>query len=155
MSYGGGARACRSASVAMDTHCQAPNSPSLAHFAGVAVKFVIPYHCRFGQHLCIVGSVDKLGKWDVAKGLALNWSEGDVWRVEVDLPARWGPIASSYWPEGHRHLGNAGGHHPPACPACLLPAASRPTPSRWWSTSMSSATATIQPILGPLAATTR
>jgi hypothetical protein len=50
---------------------------------------VIPYHCKFGQHLCLVGSVEQLGHWDVARGLEMHWSDGDVWRVDVDIPNRW------------------------------------------------------------------
>ena len=49
---------------------------------------MIPYHCRWGQHLCLVGSIEKLGQWDVARGLEMTWSDGDLWRAEVDIPQR-------------------------------------------------------------------
>ncbi len=35
-----------------------------------------------------MGSIEKLGQWDVARGLEMTWSDGDVWRAEVDIPQR-------------------------------------------------------------------
>jgi hypothetical protein len=44
----------------------------------VRVSFALPYRCTFGQHLCLVGSVQRLGSWDVRQGVAMSWSEGDI-----------------------------------------------------------------------------
>ncbi|KAK9811665.1 hypothetical protein WJX72_007965 [[Myrmecia] bisecta] len=52
---------------------------------GVRVSFALPYRCNFGQHLCLVGSADPLGKWDVQSGVPMNWTDGDVWTVELDI----------------------------------------------------------------------
>ena len=51
------------------------------------VSFALPYRCTFGQHLCLVGSVQRLGSWDVRQGVAMSWSEGDICA----------PRASSAW----------------------------------------------------------
>jgi len=40
----------------------------------------------FGQSVKIVGGHPILGDWNPADGVALEWSEGDVWKAEVDLP---------------------------------------------------------------------
>lgn len=34
----------------------------------------------------VVGNVEQLGGWEVANGVPMEWSEGHVWRAEVDLP---------------------------------------------------------------------
>ena len=33
----------------------------------VRVSFALPYRCTFGQHLCLVGSINPLGAWDVGR----------------------------------------------------------------------------------------
>ncbi|KAK9822642.1 hypothetical protein WJX81_002600 [Elliptochloris bilobata] len=56
----------------------------------VRVSFALPYRCTFGQHLCLVGSISPLGAWDVRQGVAMSWSEGDVWTVDLELHTRAG-----------------------------------------------------------------
>lgn len=54
----------------------------------VSVRFRMPYHCKYGQKLCLIGESDMLGGWAVERALAMNWTEGDVWEVELQLPAK-------------------------------------------------------------------
>ncbi len=60
----------------------APRPPLKGRRSGagdtVRVSFALPYRCTFGQHLCLVGSVQRLGSWDVRQGVAMSWSEGDI-----------------------------------------------------------------------------
>jgi hypothetical protein len=51
------------------------------------VRFQLPYHCKYGQRLCLIGSSGNLGAWDVANAVPMEWNEGDVWSVELQLPA--------------------------------------------------------------------
>jgi hypothetical protein len=55
--------------------------------AGTPVKFNLQKKCEFGQKLVVVGSCVQLGAWDVTKGLALKWTDGDVWEVSAELPS--------------------------------------------------------------------
>jgi len=54
----------------------------------IKVLFNLPYRCDFGQNLAIVGSEHQLGAWDVTKGVALRWSDGDVWQGEIEMDSR-------------------------------------------------------------------
>ena len=51
----------------------------------MVVRFNLPYRCNFGQHLCVVGSGEVLGQWDLAQAVQMEWSEGDVWTAELPL----------------------------------------------------------------------
>lgn len=42
---------------------------------------------EFGESLRLVGSDSVLGSWDVAQGPALQWSDGDVWTLDLEVPA--------------------------------------------------------------------
>lgn len=53
----------------------------------VSVNFHLPYRCKYGQKLCLVGSNDVLGGWHVDRAVPMNWTEGDIWTVELQLPA--------------------------------------------------------------------
>ncbi len=50
------------------------------------VSFAVPYRCEFGQHIALVGSDEFLGDWDVRRGVPMNWQDGDVWTVDLELP---------------------------------------------------------------------
>lgn len=41
----------------------------------------------FGDSHRIVGSTEELGQWNVDSAPAMSWSEGDVWTLDLDLPA--------------------------------------------------------------------
>ena len=34
-----------------------------------------------------MGAGPSLGDWDVAKGIAMTWQEGDVWKATIEVPA--------------------------------------------------------------------
>ncbi|GMH42311.1 hypothetical protein BSKO_10230 [Bryopsis sp. KO-2023] len=51
----------------------------------VKVSFRMPYRVNFGENLCLVGSGSPLGEWDVSRGLSMTWSDGDVWKADLDV----------------------------------------------------------------------
>lgn len=81
--------ACSAAAAAASPHAhRAPLSPAPLPPAGsVSVSFQLPYHCKYGQKLCLIGSQEFLGGWRVEQAVPMNWREGDVWEVELSLPA--------------------------------------------------------------------
>ncbi|KAH9310972.1 hypothetical protein KI387_026007 [Taxus chinensis] len=52
----------------------------------VDVKFVLQKKCKFGQQFSVVGEDPLLGTWDPKASLPLEWSEGDIWTTEVNVP---------------------------------------------------------------------
>ncbi len=66
-----------------------PAGPSAGGGGGqeaMRVSFAVPYRCEFGQHIALVGSDEFLGDWDVQRGVPMNWQDGDVWTVDLELP---------------------------------------------------------------------
>lgn len=53
----------------------------------VHVKFQLNKECSFGQHFHIVGDDPMLGSWDPSNAVPLEWSEGHVWNVELEIPS--------------------------------------------------------------------
>ena len=53
----------------------------------VLVNFEIEKKTAFGSVVKVVGGSDKLGRWNANDGVALRWSEGDVWKGSVEVPA--------------------------------------------------------------------
>eukprot|EP00252_Welwitschia_mirabilis_P016935 TRINITY_DN37692_c0_g1_i1.p1 TRINITY_DN37692_c0_g1~~TRINITY_DN37692_c0_g1_i1.p1 ORF type:complete len:222 (-),score=66.62 TRINITY_DN37692_c0_g1_i1:38-673(-) len=53
----------------------------------VKVKFLLQRRCNFGQQFSITGSHPHLGSWDPKAAIPLEWSEGDIWSVEMNIPA--------------------------------------------------------------------
>lgn len=37
-----------------------------------------------GENISVIGSINKLGNWDSAVPLNLNWTEGNIWKGEFD-----------------------------------------------------------------------
>ena len=62
-------------------------SPYPSPRAGIEVCFMLPYRCKFGQRLCVIGASDNLGAWDVSKAIPMEWTDGDVWMVNMQIPA--------------------------------------------------------------------
>jgi len=60
--------------------------PALCVAGNIEVSFSLPYHCKYGQRLCIIGGSDFLGAWNVERAVPMEWSEGDVWTVDMNLP---------------------------------------------------------------------
>ncbi|MCD7461251.1 hypothetical protein HAX54_045744 [Datura stramonium] len=53
----------------------------------VRVKFQLNKECSFGQHFYIVGDDPVLGSWNPSNAVPLEWSEGHVWNVDLDIPS--------------------------------------------------------------------
>lgn len=49
------------------------------------IEFRIQRQVEFGQNVVLVGSVRELGDWDVAKGVPLHWSVGDIWTCRTTV----------------------------------------------------------------------
>ena len=68
-----------------------PNDPHALDCIGSSTKclvqFRVPYNTVEGEDLFILGSDDKLGRWNQANALPMNWGEGGNWWANVDLPA--------------------------------------------------------------------
>ncbi|KAG7553766.1 Carbohydrate-binding-like fold [Arabidopsis suecica] len=53
----------------------------------VRVRFQLRKECVFGEHFFILGDDPVFGGlWDPETALPLNWSDGNVWTVDLDLP---------------------------------------------------------------------
>jgi hypothetical protein len=50
----------------------------------VEVHFEVHYGCQFGQHVSIVGSPQG---WHLPAAVTMTWSEGDVWKAVLPVPA--------------------------------------------------------------------
>lgn len=49
------------------------------------LPFTACLQTRFGENVAVVGSFTN---WDPAKPLKLEWSEGNVWTGEAELPLK-------------------------------------------------------------------
>ncbi|OAY43702.1 hypothetical protein MANES_08G091100v8 [Manihot esculenta] len=52
----------------------------------VHVKFHLNKECSFGEQFALVGDDQMFGMWDPENAIPLNWSEGHVWTLELDIP---------------------------------------------------------------------
>lgn len=52
----------------------------------VHVKFQLRKECMFGEQFLIVGGDPAFGSWDPTSAIPLNWSDGHVWTVQLDIP---------------------------------------------------------------------
>eukprot|EP00210_Caulerpa_lentillifera_P008145 g7779.t1 len=52
------------------------------------VKFTIPHHVEFGQSICVSGSEEELGSWQLQQSYPLEWTQGDVWTGVIELPSK-------------------------------------------------------------------
>lgn len=52
----------------------------------VTVKFVLEKKCKFGQQFHVIGDAPQLGSWKPKAAVPLEWSEGDIWTTDVDVP---------------------------------------------------------------------
>ncbi|KAK9920440.1 hypothetical protein M0R45_028995 [Rubus argutus] len=50
------------------------------------VKFQLQKECSFGQQFLIVGDDPMLGLWDPSSAIPMDWSDGNVWSVQLDIP---------------------------------------------------------------------
>ncbi len=49
------------------------------------VSFKIHYQTKPGEQLCVCGSGNYLGNWDITKALKLNYQQGGVWTNVIEL----------------------------------------------------------------------
>jgi hypothetical protein len=68
-------------------HSKASPVDGPATAPGVAVTFSVQYQCSFGQSICLLGSRDALGAWQLERAVPLAWGEGDLWTARVQLEA--------------------------------------------------------------------
>ena len=52
----------------------------------MVVKFRVHRGVTFGQHVALVGKSQLLGQWNLDDAVPMEWSEGDIWTVELDMP---------------------------------------------------------------------
>ncbi|XP_058003016.1 uncharacterized protein LOC110651797 isoform X2 [Hevea brasiliensis] len=52
----------------------------------VDVKFHLKKECSFGEQFALVGDDQMFGMWDPENAIPLNWSDGHVWTLELDIP---------------------------------------------------------------------
>ena len=48
------------------------------------IVFVIKYDTQLGENISVIGSIGKLGSWDIGSCLNLNWNEGNIWIGSFD-----------------------------------------------------------------------
>lgn len=48
-------------------------------------EFSVHYNTNFGEKIIVVGSTPELGNWEVSKGLALEWTEGNIWKNTIPV----------------------------------------------------------------------
>ncbi|KAK9290975.1 hypothetical protein L1049_009157 [Liquidambar formosana] len=71
----------QAASEEMETESQ-----EIHQLKTVNVKFQLQKECLFGEQFLIVGDDPMLGAWDPSNAIPLDWSDGHVWTVELDIP---------------------------------------------------------------------
>ncbi|RZC90416.1 hypothetical protein C5167_029549 [Papaver somniferum] len=52
----------------------------------VKVRFQLMQECSYGQEFLVVGDDPILGAWDPSSAVPLKWSEGNLWKAELDVP---------------------------------------------------------------------
>ncbi|XP_026412560.1 uncharacterized protein LOC113308291 isoform X2 [Papaver somniferum] len=52
----------------------------------VQVKFQLVKDCLFGQDILVVGDDPIIGIWDPSNAIPLEWSDGHLWSVQLDIP---------------------------------------------------------------------
>ena len=48
------------------------------------INFEIKFDTFLGQSISIIGSIDKLGNWNEYKALNMNWTEGNIWKANIE-----------------------------------------------------------------------
>jgi hypothetical protein len=61
----------------------------------ISTHHVCHMQADFGQSLRVLGSSRQLGGWSLQSGMPMEWTSGDIWTCETDLPA--GQVS---WGEG-------------------------------------------------------
>ncbi|XP_042476587.1 uncharacterized protein LOC122058141 [Macadamia integrifolia] len=74
-------------------------SQATSQLKTVHVKFQLQKECVFGQRFLLVGDDPVIGLWDPSNAIPLEWSDGHIWAVELDLPV-WKPVQFKFILEG-------------------------------------------------------
>lgn len=56
--------------------CSQSSTPKKYHF-----------QVNFGEGHKIVGNMAELGQWDVGQAPAMDWNEGSLWTLNLEVPA--------------------------------------------------------------------
>ena len=49
------------------------------------IIFSINYNSSYGEDVAVLGSLSKLGLWELSGALPLSWNEGNVWTGEINI----------------------------------------------------------------------
>ena len=49
------------------------------------MTFSVNYNSKFGEEVAILGSLAKLGLWELSGALPLKWNEGNIWTGEINV----------------------------------------------------------------------
>ena len=49
------------------------------------IIFSVNYNSKFGEEVAILGSLAKLGLWELSGALPLKWNEGNIWTGEINI----------------------------------------------------------------------
>ncbi|KAI3857596.1 hypothetical protein MKW98_028860 [Papaver atlanticum] len=52
----------------------------------VKMRFQLMQECSYGQEFLVVGDDPILGAWDPSSAIPLKWSEGNLWKAQLDVP---------------------------------------------------------------------
>ncbi|XP_010262821.1 PREDICTED: uncharacterized protein LOC104601244 isoform X2 [Nelumbo nucifera] len=52
----------------------------------VHVRFQLQKECLFGERFLLVGDDPIFGLWDPSNAIPLEWSDGHIWTVDLDIP---------------------------------------------------------------------
>lgn len=88
----------------------------LAQRTMITIRFQVHYQTYLGQELLIGGSHPSLGSWDSDRAIPMVWTPGDIWMVEVELPAGAVCFYKYLLAEGNRLEWQRGANHVLALP---------------------------------------
>ncbi|XP_050236405.1 uncharacterized protein LOC126686408 [Mercurialis annua] len=60
--------------------------PNIKSSKTMHVKFQLQKKCMFGEQFMLVGDDQVLGFWNPANAIPMNWSDGHIWNVKLDIP---------------------------------------------------------------------
>ncbi|OAY61086.1 uncharacterized protein LOC110614812 [Manihot esculenta] len=60
--------------------------PKIQRSRTAHVKFQLQKECRFGDQFLLVGDDPIIGAWNPESAAPMNWSDGHIWSVELDVP---------------------------------------------------------------------
>lgn len=50
------------------------------------VSFKIRYRCKLGEHVCLSGADERLGKWVLQDAAQMYWTQDDDWVLDIEVP---------------------------------------------------------------------